>query len=136
MQVQVTPAAQPQNQLSLKGQSILTWLLKDVAAGAQVLIQTFHVVMMSTAKVEADWPQGIESPAAHRCQVQSGSLLLSLGPVFDSRLRHLQQSFGLGSCEACLRPINGWQVHDNRLTAYTFSLLPCCDSVGHLDSSS
>ena len=32
---------------------------------------------------------------------------------------NFEQSSGVGSCEASLPPINGWQVRDKRLTAYT-----------------
>ena len=34
-----------------------------------------------------------------------------------------EQSSGVGSREARLPPINGWQVRDKRLTAYTLTLL-------------
>ena len=35
-----------------------------------------------------------------------------------------EQSSGVGSREARLPPINGWQVRDKRLNAYTFLFLP------------
>ena len=35
------------------------------------------------------------------------------------RYGHFEQSFGVGSREVRLPPINGWQVRDQRLTAYT-----------------
>ena len=35
------------------------------------------------------------------------------------RYGHFEQSFGVGSREVRLPPINGWQVRDTRLTAYT-----------------
>ena len=37
--------------------------------------------------------------------------------------RFFRQSSGVGSCEARLSPINGWQVRDKRLTAYPLRYL-------------
>ena len=59
-------------------------------------------------------------PAAHGCQVRNVAAVAGSSVQILAAHSLFKQSSRVGSCEARLSQIYGWQVRDKRLTAYTF----------------